>query len=31
LLRLLISNGTKRQWLGKPDDAVKAAILGSVE
>lgn len=28
---LVISDGSKRQWLGKPDDAVKAAILSGVQ
>jgi Inhibitor of vertebrate lysozyme (Ivy) len=28
---LVISEGTKQQWLGKPDDAVKAAILSGVQ
>ena len=28
---LLIIDGTKQQWLGEPDDAVKAAILSGVQ
>ena len=28
---LLLSEGTKQHWLGKPDDAVKAAILSGVQ
>lgn len=28
---LVIMDGAKRQWLGKPDDAVKDAILSGVE
>lgn len=28
---LLLSDGTKQRWLGKPDDAVKDAILSGVQ